>query len=162
MHTFYVFCPFFATNYLDCHGFLSQCWIYQTDQRQKYVWMEHQNVAFKCFFLIARELTKRQRVHLLTVSQRECKEITKTAFYFGAGSFLRFPLHSARDSSSVTDVICLFHLVTEQGGSTLHSPCPWRLDLTQNTHLCVFFCLFLFFISDCSGHLAVFKIIASF
>lgn len=36
----------------------------------------------------------------------------------------------------MTDVICLFHLVTEQGGSTLYTPCPQRLDLTQNTHLC--------------------------
>lgn len=33
------------------------------------------------------------------------------------------------------DVICLFHLVTEQGGSMLSSPRPPRLDLTQNTHL---------------------------
>lgn len=87
-------------------------------------------------FLIVRKLTKRQRLHLLTASQRECKEITKTGFYCGPGSFLRFPLHSARDSCCVTDVICLFHLVTEQGGSTLYSPCPRRLDLAQNTHLC--------------------------
>lgn len=87
-------------------------------------------------FLIVRKLTKRQRLHLLTVSQRECKEITKTGFYFGLGSFLRFPLHSAHDSWSVTDVICLFHLVTERGGSALHSPRPQRLDLAQNTHLC--------------------------
>lgn len=108
-------------------------------------------------FLIARKLTKRQRLHLLTVSQRECKEITKTGFYFGLGSFLRFPLHSAHDSCSVTDVICLFHLVTERGGSTLYSPCPQRLDLIQNTHLCFFQDYKSAFV-----RLAVLKIIASF
>lgn len=39
----------------------------------------------------------------------------------------------------MTDVICLFHLGGEQGGSTLYSPCPLRLDLPppkKNTHLC--------------------------
>lgn len=149
MRKFCVFFPllfFFATHYLDCDSFLSQCWIYQTDQRQKYVWMEHQNAAFKCFFLIAWELTKRQRVHLLTVSQRECKEITKTAFYFGAGSSLRFPLHSARDSCSVTDVICLFHLVTEQEDQHCTAPVLGGL-ISPKIHTCVssFFVSVFFF-----------------
>lgn len=111
--------------------------IYQTDQRQN---MSEWNIktTLSSAFLIVRKLTKRQHLHLLTASQRECKKITKAGFYFGLGSFLRFPLHSAHDSCSVTDVICLFHLVTEQGGSTLCSLCPQRLDLTQNIHLCFF------------------------
>lgn len=35
---------------LHSDSFLSWCRFYQTDQRQKYVWMKHQNKAFKCLF----------------------------------------------------------------------------------------------------------------
>lgn len=57
-------------------------------------------------FLVA----QRNHLHLLTASQRESEEITKTGFYFTPGSSLRFPFQCGHDSCSVTDVICLFHL----------------------------------------------------
>lgn len=42
---------FFLGLLLYCRdSFLSWCRCYQIDQRQKYVWMKHQNKAFKCLF----------------------------------------------------------------------------------------------------------------
>lgn len=92
-------------------------------------------------------IVRRQRRRLLTASQRESKEITKKqAFYFAPGSFLPFPLHSGRDSCSLTDVICLFHLAAEQEDQHRTPPVLPRLDLVQNTHLWFrFVCLFGFF-----------------
>lgn len=127
--------------------------------------MKHQNKAFKCLFVfMVRKLAKRQSVHLLTSSQRERKEITNTkktqkirlSIWTGLFS-CDFHFTAPRDSCSVTDVICLFHLGGEQGGSTLYSPCPLRLDLPpQKIHTCVFWDY-----TSAFGHLAVFKIIAS-
>lgn len=57
-------------------------------------------------FLVAR----RHRLHLLTASQRESEEITKTGFYFTPSSSLTFPFQCGHDGCSVTDLICLFHL----------------------------------------------------
>lgn len=40
----------FSVTPLHSDSFLSWCRFYQTDQRQKYVWMKHQNKTFKCLF----------------------------------------------------------------------------------------------------------------
>lgn len=55
-------------------------------------------------------VARRHRLHLLTASQRESEEITKTGFYFTPSPSLRFPFQCGHDGCSVTDLICLFHL----------------------------------------------------
>lgn len=90
-------------------------------------------------FLIAGggDLTKRQRLHLLTASQRECKEITKSRL-FTLDPALSCDFHfTVPVIAAVWQMLFVsFILSQKQGGSTLYSPCPRRLDLAQNTHLC--------------------------
>lgn len=101
--------------------------------------MKHQNKAFKCLFDCGGggDLTKRQRLHLLTASQRECKEITKSRL-FTLDPALSCDFHfTVPVIAAVWQMLFVsFILSQKQGGSTLYSPCPRRLDLAQNTHLC--------------------------
>ena len=151
-----IFLPFFATHYLDCDSFLSQCRIYQTDQRQN---MSEWNIKTRLSsaFLIARVLTKRQRLHLLTASQRECKEITKSRL-FPLDPALSCDFHFTVPVIAAVWLMLFVSFILSQSREDQHCTAPVLGGLiSPKIHTCVFWDYMSAF-----GHLSLFKIIASF
>lgn len=150
--------PRLVTHYLVCDSFLSQCGIYQTDQRQN---MSEWNIKTRLSsgFLIARKLTKRRRLHLLTASQSRSKEIRGTWFFFcffyiqilfGWDSFLRFPLHSCLPCDW-----CYLSLSSCHRAGRINTAWPLSSEAWSHPkYTPVFF-------RSAFGHLALFHIIAS-
>lgn len=99
--------------------------------------MKHQNKAFMCLF-DCEEVYKKQRLHLLTVSQRECKEVTKNRLLLWTRLF-PCDFHFTVPVIAALWLMLFVPFILSQSGEDQHctAPRPQRLELNQNTHLCL-------------------------
>lgn len=159
MHKFCVVFPFFYDSLFGLWQFPLTMLNLSNRSKTKICLNGTSKRGFQVLFFIARELTKRKRVHLLTVSQRECKEITKTTLE----QALSWDFHFTVPVIAALWLMLFVSFILSKSREDQHCTAPVLGGLiSPKIHTCVSFLFLFFFLSDCSGHLAVFKIIASF